>query len=163
MPATTGRRMGAMRSRKRSSTSTSKTGWVIAYSAPALTFQSSRFSSYSRSRWPGLTPTPIVNVVDSPKEVNLWQATNPDGRDFRVDTIGKAYKSTPLREEKKGVYVAQLSNPPKGFTAFFVELTYPGPGKYPFKFTTEVSVVPDILPYRFEDAAKKYPLKPTAK
>lgn len=107
--------------------------------------------------------TIVVNVVDSPQEVNLWQATNPDGRDFRVDTIGKAYKSTPLREEKKGVYVAQLSNPPKGFTAFFVELTYPGPGKYPFKFTTEVSVVPDILPFHFEDAAKKYPLKPVAK
>ncbi len=107
--------------------------------------------------------TIVVNVVDSPQEVNLWQATNPDGRDFRVDTIGKAYKSTPLREEKKGVYVAQLSNPPKGFTAFFVELTYPGPGKYPFKFTTEVSVVPDILPFHFEDAAKKYPLKPAAK
>lgn len=104
----------------------------------------------------------VVNVVDSPTEVNLWQATNPEGRDFRVDTIGKAYKSSPLREEKKSVYVAQLSKPPKGFTALFVELVYPGPGKYPFKFTTEVSVIPDVLPYRFEDAAKKYPVKPPA-
>jgi hypothetical protein len=43
-----------------------------------------------------------------------------------------------------------------------VELVYPGPGKYPFKFTTEVSVVPDVLPYRWEDAAKKYASKTAA-
>ncbi|HLJ44387.1 MAG TPA: PhoPQ-activated pathogenicity-related family protein [Bryobacteraceae bacterium] len=100
--------------------------------------------------------TLVVKVVDTPSEVNVWQATNPDARDFRVDTIGKAYTSKPLKEEKKGVYVAQAVKPPKGFTAFFVELVYPGPGKYPFKFTTEVSVIPDILPYRWEDAGKKY-------
>ena len=99
----------------------------------------------------------VVSVVDRPKEVNLWQATNPEARDFRVDTIGKAYKSTPLEEAKKGVYVGKVVKSDKGFTAFFVELVYPGPGKTPFKFTTEVSIVPDVLPYRFEDAAKKYP------
>ena len=99
----------------------------------------------------------VVNVADQPAEVNLWQATNPEARDFRVDTIGKAYTSKRLVEEKKGVYVGQVAKPEKGFTAFFVELVYPGPGKYPFKFTTEVSVVPDVLPFRWEDAAKKYP------
>jgi len=98
----------------------------------------------------------VVNAADRPAEVNLWQATNPEARDFRVDTIGKAYRSTPLKESSRGVYEAKVAKPEKGFTAFFVELLYPGPGKYPFKFTTEVSVVPDILPYRFEDAAKKY-------
>lgn len=98
----------------------------------------------------------VVNVEGRPSEVNLWQATNPEARDFRVDTIGNAYKSSPLHEEKQSVYVAQVPKPPKGFTAFFVELVYPGPDKYPFKFTTEVSVVPDVLPYRFADAAKKY-------
>jgi PhoPQ-activated pathogenicity-related protein len=99
-----------------------------------------------------------VNTIDVPAEVNLWQATNPEARDFRVDTIGKAYKSTPLKESKtKGLYVANVAKPAKGYTAFFVELVYPGPGKYPFKFTTEVSIVPDVLPYKWEDAAKKYP------
>lgn len=99
-----------------------------------------------------------VTVVDQPAEVNLWQATNPNARDFRVDTIGKAYQSTPLKPSKNGTYEAKVKKPAKGFTAFFVELTYPGPvpGKEPFKFTTEVSVVPDILPYKWEDAAKKY-------
>jgi hypothetical protein len=52
----------------------------------------------------------------------------------------------------------RILHPSKEFTAFFVELVYPGASKFPFKFTTEVSVVPDVLPYRFADAAKKYPL-----
>ncbi len=99
-----------------------------------------------------------VNVVDKPTEVNLWQATNPEARDFRVDTIGKAYQSTPLKALRGGGYTAKVKRPVKGYTAFFVELVYPGPAKIPFKFTTEVSVVPDTLPYRFEDAGKKYPL-----
>jgi hypothetical protein len=38
---------------------------------------------------------------------------------------------------------------------FFVELVYDSGGKYPFKFTTEVSVVPDVLPFKFEDARKR--------
>lgn len=100
----------------------------------------------------------VVNVVDRPTEVTLWQATNPEARDFRVDTIGKAYKPTPLQEASAGVYKAKIAKPAKGFTAFFVELTYPSGGKYPHKFTTEVSVAPDVLPFKWEDAKKKYPL-----
>jgi PhoPQ-activated pathogenicity-related protein len=93
--------------------------------------------------------TLIVTANDKPREVNVWQATNPKARDFRVDTIGNAYTSTPLREEKPGVYVARVNKPASGFTAFFVELVYDSGGKYPFKFTTEVSVVPDVLPFTF--------------
>jgi PhoPQ-activated pathogenicity-related protein len=102
--------------------------------------------------------TLVVNVTDRPSAVNLWQATNPEARDFRVDTIGNAYQSTVLQESKPGTYVARVPKPNKGFTAFFVELTYPGEAKSPLKLTTEVSVVPDVLPYRFADAARKYPL-----
>jgi PhoPQ-activated pathogenicity-related protein len=96
----------------------------------------------------------VVTVKDRPSEVNLWQATNPKARDFRVDTIGNAYTSTPLKEQKPGVYVGRVEKPAAGFTAFFVELVYTSGGKYPFKFTTEVSVVPDILPFNFNAARK---------
>jgi len=94
----------------------------------------------------------IVTVKDNPREVNLWQATNPKARDFRLDVIGAAYSSTPLKEDKPGVYVGRVNKPSAGFTAFFVELVYDSGGKYPFKFTTEVSVVPDVLPFKFETA-----------
>jgi PhoPQ-activated pathogenicity-related protein len=95
-----------------------------------------------------------VTVKDKPAHVNLWQATNPEARDFRVDTIGKAYTSTSLEPQADGTYLGQVAKPSKGFTAFFVELVYPSGGRYPFKFTTEVSVVPDVLPYRMPTAAK---------
>src|SRR5258706_3158554 len=98
----------------------------------------------------------VVKVVDKPSEVRIWQATNPQARDFRVDTIGNAYQASMLAPEKNGTYVGKVAKPEKGFTAFFVELTYPGPGSYPFKFTTEVSVVPDVLPHRWEEAREKY-------
>jgi PhoPQ-activated pathogenicity-related protein len=97
-----------------------------------------------------------VKVVDKPKEVNLWQATNPKARDFRVDTIGNAYLKTQLQEEKGGVYVGRVRKPPVGYTAFFVELVYDIGEKYPLKLTTAVSVTPDTLPFKFEDAKKRY-------
>jgi PhoPQ-activated pathogenicity-related protein len=97
--------------------------------------------------------TLIVTVKDKPREVNVWQATNPKARDFRVDTIGNAYTSAPLKEDKPGVYVARVNKPASGFTAFFVELVYDSGGKYPFKFTSEVSVVPDVLPFTFPKSA----------
>ena len=92
----------------------------------------------------------VVRVKDRPQAVSLWQATNPKARDFRLDTIGPAYRSTPLKEQEGGVYVGRVAQPAAGFTAFFVELIYPSGGKYPFKFTTEVSVVPDVLPFKFK-------------
>lgn len=95
-----------------------------------------------------------VTVKDKPREVNLWQATNPRARDFRVDTIGNAYASSVLKEIKPGVYEARVNKPVMGFTAFFVELVYDSGGKYPIKFTTEVSVVPDVLPFSFSSARK---------
>jgi PhoPQ-activated pathogenicity-related protein len=102
----------------------------------------------------------IVTVKDKPREVNLWQATNPKARDFRVDTIGNAYTSSPLKETKTGVYEARVSKPTSGFTAFFVELVYDSGGKYPFKFTTEVSVVPDVLPFSFPAVQNKSAARP---
>jgi PhoPQ-activated pathogenicity-related protein len=98
----------------------------------------------------------VVTATDKPAEVRVWQATNPDARDFRVDTIGAAYHSTLLAAEKNGTYVAKVAKPEKGWTAFFVELLYPGPAGHPFKFTTEVSVVPDVVPFHWEDATKRY-------
>ncbi|MFN0084252.1 MAG: PhoPQ-activated pathogenicity-related family protein [Blastocatellia bacterium] len=97
-----------------------------------------------------------VTAVDLPREVNLWQATNPNARDFRLDTIGRGYTHTRLPESKDGVYIGRVAKPARGFTAFFLELVYPGGGRYPFKFTTEVSVTPDVLPFKFKDAAEKY-------
>jgi len=88
-----------------------------------------------------------------PTQVLLWQGTNPKARDFRVDSIGpKAFTSSELKPAADGTYIANVEKPAEGFTAYFVELTYPSGMKFPLKFTTEVYVKPDILPYRWEDA-----------
>jgi len=90
-----------------------------------------------------------IRVVskDQPSSVKLWQATNPEARDFRLMTIGPAYKSEDLQAGANGVYVGRVPRPEKGFTAYFVEMTYPSGGKYPFKFTTGVRVNPDVEPF----------------
>jgi PhoPQ-activated pathogenicity-related protein len=88
-----------------------------------------------------------VHCTDKPTEVKLWQATNPEKRDFRLMSLGPAYKSTDLTAQGNGVYVAKIKAPEKGWTASFVELTFPSGGKYQFKFTTAVRVTPDTLPY----------------
>ena len=90
-----------------------------------------------------------VKIVEEPLEANLWQASNPDARDFRLDTIGKAWTKTPL-EPQGNKYVAEVSAPAKGYTAFCVELVYDSGFEVPFKFTTDVNVVPNILPYSLD-------------
>ena len=81
-------------------------------------------------------------------EVTLWQATNPKARDFRFETIGPAYQKSVLQSVGEGIYVARVDRPAQGWTTFFVEMTYRNPnGNVPFKFTSEVRIVPDILPY----------------
>lgn len=95
-----------------------------------------------------------VTTQDPPREVNLWQATNPNARDFRLDIIGKAWTSTRLTSSSNK-FVGSVAKPDKGYTAFLVELVYDSGGKYPFKFTTEVSIVPDVLPHKWEESLKK--------
>ena len=89
-----------------------------------------------------------VTAKTTPSEVKLWQATNPEARDFRMETLGPKWQSTMLNPEGGG-YVGKVAEPAKGWTAFFVELTFPSGNPAPFKFTTQVRVVPDVLPHKF--------------
>jgi PhoPQ-activated pathogenicity-related protein len=100
-----------------------------------------------RYKWKIAGDSIEVTCVDPPTAVTLWQATNPDARDFRMEKIGKAYQSTTLTAVEPGKFVARLKAPEKGFTASFVELTYPSGIKYPLKVTTAVKVLPDRYPF----------------
>jgi PhoPQ-activated pathogenicity-related protein len=90
-----------------------------------------------------------------PKEVLLWQATNPSARNFRLDTIGAAYRSTPLTPSGPNTWTARVEPPATGWTAFFVEMTFPGAGKYPLKITSGVRVLPDKLPFEAPKPSRK--------
>jgi PhoPQ-activated pathogenicity-related protein len=91
--------------------------------------------------------TICVKSKTKPSVVTLWQATNAEARDFRLETIGPVWRATTLQPSRDGSYEARVAAPPKGWTAYMVELTYPSGGKYPFKFTTGVQVIPDRVPH----------------
>ncbi|MCY3810980.1 MAG: PhoPQ-activated protein PqaA family protein [Gammaproteobacteria bacterium] len=88
-----------------------------------------------------------VLAQTQPREVRLWQAHNPEARDFRVETIGRAYTSTPLLPAADGLYVVEPPEPASGWTAWFVELTFDVAAATPLKLTTSVTVTPDTLPF----------------
>ncbi len=94
-------------------------------------------------------PNGDIRVVSKtkPTGVKLWQATNPEHRDFRLMTIGPAFTSKDLTDQGGGVYVGHVAAPEKGWTAYMVELTYDLGGKYPLKLTTAVRVSPDTEPF----------------
>jgi hypothetical protein len=54
-----------------------------------------------------------------------------------------------LSEQGSGIYVAKVSQPAKGWTAFMAELTYSTDSAEPFKFTTQVRVVPEVTNHKF--------------
>lgn len=95
-----------------------------------------------------------VTTPDKPMEVVLWQANNPKARDFRVERIGKAYSSSPLRDQGGGVYIGKIETPAKGWTASFLELTFDVGAPTPLKLSTAVRVLPDRLPFADLDPAK---------
>jgi PhoPQ-activated pathogenicity-related protein len=114
-------------------------------------------ASLPRFTWKIDGPTMQVRALDKPSAVKLWQATNPKARDFRLETIGKAWTSTDLQSDSEGLFLARVETPSKGWRAYMVELTYAAKGSQaPFKFTTEVKVVPDVRPFKFEP--KPHPL-----
>jgi PhoPQ-activated pathogenicity-related protein len=96
-----------------------------------------------------------VVTKELPTDVQLWQAVNPKARNFRLDVIGPAYQNTRLTPSGPTTWVARVKTPPAGWTAFFVEMTFPSAGKYPLKLTSGVRVLPDKLP--FEAPSPKRP------
>lgn len=93
--------------------------------------------------------TIIVKTKDKPTKVTLWEATNPEARDFRLNVIGRAYQPTELTEQESGTYVGKVSPPEKGWKAYLIELVFPGPDNTPFTFTTPVRIIPDVEPHKY--------------
>ena len=88
-----------------------------------------------------------VLATDEPEEVRLWQATNPQARDFRIETLGPAFASTVVEAKAEGLYEARVAAPTAGWTAWFLELAYDVGAATPLKLTTDVAVTPDTLPF----------------
>ncbi len=86
-------------------------------------------------------------TVTSPTQVKLWQAYNPNAYDFRYMTIGPAWNDVILSDQGNGVYLADITAPDSGWTAFYIEAIYSSGGQFPYKFSTDVSFLPKTLPH----------------
>jgi PhoPQ-activated pathogenicity-related protein len=88
-----------------------------------------------------------VETATRPLTAVLWQATNPEARDFRLEAIGPAYRRSTLEADGDGTFRARVPEPARGWVAYFVELSFAGGGPFPFKFTTEIRVAPEALSF----------------
>jgi PhoPQ-activated pathogenicity-related protein len=87
-----------------------------------------------------------VTTTTRPREVRLWQANNPNARDFRIESIGPVWNSSVV-ESTDGVFTANVPKPAAGWTAYLMELTFDIGAPRPLKLTTDVTVTPDTLPF----------------
>lgn len=87
----------------------------------------------------------VTDPTQKPAAVKLWTANNPDARDFRIDVFGPHWTSQDLPISEDGKYEVKMPTPEKGYTGYFVELTYAGSS--PIKVTTGIDVLPREYPF----------------
>lgn len=82
-----------------------------------------------------------------PDHVYIWSANNPNARDFRLKS------ATFTREEIQPIVAIDDSftyqwqpGKQKGWTAFFMEMSYKAPNNKSFLFSTQVYITPDSYP-----------------
>jgi PhoPQ-activated pathogenicity-related protein len=92
-----------------------------------------------------------VAAFPQPRAARLWQAHNPNARDFRRNEIGEAWSSTELERNPLGFYHAFVPAPAQGWRAYFIELEYPSLIGIPQTYSTQVYITPDTLPFEVVD------------
>ncbi len=88
-----------------------------------------------------------VQCKTQPKRVLLWQAHNAANRDFRVDSIGKAYESRDIQTVGAGVFEVNLESPANGWNASFLQCEFDVGAPTPMRLSTGVRILPDELPH----------------
>ncbi len=96
----------------------------------------------------GLIVRPIGRVLSA----SLWQATNSEARDFRLESLGPAWTQSALAREVDGSYRVKVAPPSAGFTGYLAQFEFPGPDGGVQTYSTPVMVTPDTFPFSLEDA-----------
>ncbi len=93
-----------------------------------------------------------------PDAITLWQATNEDFRDFRIETFGPGFQATSRDTaaiEPGSSRRYRIETPSNGWKAWFLEMSYDIGFVRPLKLSTEIRVTPNTLP--FEGKAPNLP------
>ncbi|MGB5458238.1 MAG: PhoPQ-activated protein PqaA family protein [Gammaproteobacteria bacterium] len=93
----------------------------------------------------------IVQTDQPVYAARFWQAHNPTARDFRLETIGRSWSDITLIPTGPGTYSVPVPTPSDGWTAYFVDLIYPGVAGVPQTYSTSIFISPDTLPYEVTD------------
>jgi len=101
-----------------------------------------------------------VTADRAPSSVKVWRASNPAARDFRIETLGPVWESEALAPVRPGTWETTIDTPVKGWSAGLIELRFDSGTKYPFVFTSGVTVVPDRLPFPSKARTGRPPAEP---
>jgi PhoPQ-activated pathogenicity-related protein len=81
-------------------------------------------------------------------QIRLWEAVNPEGRDFKSYVIGEnAWKMKIIEIQAEGKYNIQVTSPVKGYKGALVELIFQPDSEFPLTLTTGTLVTPDTYPF----------------
>lgn len=101
-----------------------------------------------------------VTVSDPSAVAVLWSASNPNARDFRMQTFGPNWHATPVPIGQDGVLEIPLEIPDSGWCGYFVEVTFPGIAGIPDKYSTPILILPETRPYNL--AQPRFDPEPTS-
>lgn len=89
----------------------------------------------------------IDHSMNSDYTVKQWEATNENGRDFRIWAIDRTWTSMEIPKNENGRYGVVVSTAEKGYKSGLLEVTFNPDSDLPFTFTTGTVVTPNTFPF----------------
>lgn len=81
-------------------------------------------------------------------QIRLWEAVNPEGRDFKSYVVGEeAWQMQEIEMVENGKYAIPIDSPDKGYKGALVEVIFNVDSDFPLTLTSGTVVTPDIYPF----------------
>ena len=86
---------------------------------------------------------------DSNYRISLWEAVNPDGRDFKRYVVGDdAWLMDPVEITMDGYYAIPITGPESGYKGALLEVVFNPDSELPLTLTSGTLVTPDTYPFK---------------
>ena len=81
-------------------------------------------------------------------QIRLWEAVNPEGRDFKSYVVGEeAWKKEEIEIGENGQYIIPIASPEMGFKGALLEVVFNPDSEFPLTLTSGTVVTPDTYPF----------------